>query len=71
MSNKYTKIFLASSAIGKCRSELQKSWLQSEPLSSGKQQQKLVDMRGGKKPYALLTELEMEADTIDTRKEGP
>lgn len=26
---------------------------------------------GGKKPYALLTELDMEADTIDTRKEGP
>lgn len=25
----------------------------------------------GKKPYALLTELEMEADAIDTRKEGP
>lgn len=25
---------------------------------------------GGKKPYALLTELEMEADTIDTCKEG-
>lgn len=71
MSNKYTKKILGIF----CHREMQiKTAEILSPVRTAiirKTTTETGEYEGGKKPYALLMELEMEADTLDTRKEDP